>query len=236
VTDATGVLAANVTVDGTSTTTTSALNCTQTSVTQVDCTISIDTSGDLVIAATDNASNNATSSETGYIVDTVDPTAASCTFSPNPASTGITVTATCTGVETGGTVTIPNMVCGAELLGTVICTGVSENINDNPPITTVDPLGNTTNSPGVFDYDNGGPAVTINTLTDIDGLTDETNYSVTGTCSVGDGNVTVLMTGATPATQAVSCTVGGTWSALFDTTAITSGADVIIVNANQTDL
>lgn len=45
----------------------------QTSPTQVDCTISIDSSGDLTIHATDNSSNSDTDTETNYIVDTVDP-------------------------------------------------------------------------------------------------------------------------------------------------------------------
>jgi len=56
-----------------------------------------------------------------------------------------------------------------------------------------------------------------------------------GTCTIGDGDVTVLITGATPATQDVTCDASGDWTATFDTSAITGGTDVIIVDANQTD-
>jgi len=56
-----------------STLTASSLNCTQTSTTQVDCSISIDSSWDLVINALDSSSNLASDSETNYIIDTVAP-------------------------------------------------------------------------------------------------------------------------------------------------------------------
>ncbi|MFK8054216.1 MAG: beta strand repeat-containing protein, partial [Woeseiaceae bacterium] len=73
---------------------------------------------------------------------------AMCTFTPNPALLGDAVTATCTGVETGGTVTIPGMVCGAESGGSVVCNGTASNIGSNPDVTTTDPVGNTTTTQG----------------------------------------------------------------------------------------
>ena len=54
----------------------------------------------------------------------VDP--AACTFVPNPAFLGDAVTATCTGVEPGGSVSIPGMVCGAEAGGEVVCNGTGQ--------------------------------------------------------------------------------------------------------------
>lgn len=68
VTDDTGITAANVTVDSSSTVTASALSCTQTSDTQVDCTITIDGEGTLVIAATDDAGNATTESEEDFVI------------------------------------------------------------------------------------------------------------------------------------------------------------------------
>ena len=63
----------------------------------------------------------------------------------------------------------------------------------------------------------------------------EASYPVSGTCSAGDGDVTVGIAGATPASQAVACSGGGTWSASFDVSAIGDGSNVIDVNASQTD-
>ena len=69
VTDDTSISAVNVTVDAATTATTSNFNCRQVSAIQVSCTISIDTSGDLTIAASDDASNDSTQSESGYSIN-----------------------------------------------------------------------------------------------------------------------------------------------------------------------
>jgi hypothetical protein len=61
------------------------------------------------------------------------------------------------------------------------------------------------------------------------------SYTVSGTCTVGDGDVTVSIAGATPASQTASCSGSGAWSAIFDVSAIGDGASVIAVNASQTD-
>ena len=73
VTDDVAVNVADVTIDASSTVTASVLSCTQTSSTQVDCTISVDTSGDLVISADDTSANSGDDTETNYIVDTIAP-------------------------------------------------------------------------------------------------------------------------------------------------------------------
>ncbi len=77
---------------------------------------------------------------------TVDP--AACTFNPNPAYPTDAVTASCSGVEAGGSVTVPGMSCGTEVAGVVTCTGTAGDIGSSPDITTMDAVGNTTTSPG----------------------------------------------------------------------------------------
>ncbi|ARD45756.1 choice-of-anchor L domain-containing protein [Colwellia sp. PAMC 21821] len=78
------------------------------------------------------------------------------------------------------------------------------------------------------------PTVSINTLNDANAANAST-YAVSGSCSIGDGNVNVLIAGATPANQPVSCSPGGTWTATFDVSAIADGTNAIVVDANQTD-
>ncbi len=73
ITDAVGILSANVSIWSWSTTTSSNYNCTQTNISQVDCTIQIDSSWDLYISANDTAGNNSVVSQLWYIIDTVAP-------------------------------------------------------------------------------------------------------------------------------------------------------------------
>jgi len=148
---------------------------------------------------TGNATPQTASKDTGV-------TAASCVFSPDPANTGTTVTATCTGVETGGTVTIPGMTCGAEAGNTVTCTGPAENIGDNPTITTTDSGSNTTNSTGSFDLDDTLPVVVITAPTTLNNAAiTNTTIQVTDAGGITASNVTVA--GSTTATtSAYSCT------------------------------
>ena len=99
---------------------------------------------------------------TPVVLDTtVNP--AACVFAPNPAFLADDVTATCSGVETGGTVSIPGMMCGAESGGTVTCTGTASDIGSDPDVTTTDPTGNTVTATGTF---------TVNPDTDGDGVND----------------------------------------------------------------
>ncbi|MCZ8330245.1 MAG: hypothetical protein O9282_02920 [Flavobacterium sp.] len=49
------------------------MNCTQTNATRVDCTISIDSNGTLVVNAIDSDGTSTNTSETNYIIDTVFP-------------------------------------------------------------------------------------------------------------------------------------------------------------------
>jgi len=73
VTDDVWVNVADISIDASSTANASALVCAQTSATIVDCTISVDTSGDLVISALDTTANSWSDTELNYIVDTIPP-------------------------------------------------------------------------------------------------------------------------------------------------------------------
>jgi PGF-pre-PGF domain-containing protein len=68
ITDAVGINATNVTVNESTTAVYADFTTVQTSATQVDCTISITSSGDLLIDAHDNTGNANSSTETGYII------------------------------------------------------------------------------------------------------------------------------------------------------------------------
>jgi hypothetical protein len=64
------------------------------------------------------------------------------------------------------------------------------------------------------------------------------SYPVSGTCTDGDGDVTVAITGAgtPPPNQTVPCTTGtGTWAATFDVSSISDGVNALTINASQTD-
>ena len=78
------------------------------------------------------------------------------------------------------------------------------------------------------------PVVAI-TSTATANIVNATAYPVDGTCTVGDGNVTVAIAGAAPASQSVLCNGLGNWSASFDVIAIVDGNNVISVDAKQTD-
>lgn len=74
VTDNQAVNTNNVLLDGSSTADYDLFNCVQTSVSQVDCILDITGTGDLVVVVSDDAGYYATSTETGYQVDSTAPT------------------------------------------------------------------------------------------------------------------------------------------------------------------
>ena len=65
--------ASAVTIDSTTTAGTANFYCTQTSIKQVDCTITITSSGNIVIRAIDGANKTAIKAENGYVIDTESP-------------------------------------------------------------------------------------------------------------------------------------------------------------------
>lgn len=77
------------------------------------------------------------------------------------------------------------------------------------------------------------PAVRINAVA-IANPSNQSVYPVTGSCSMGDGDVTVAITGATPASVPVTCDSSGNWSTNFDVSALMSSNN-FTVTASQTD-
>lgn len=141
---------------------------------------------------TESIANGGDSDEndaTPIVLDTtVSP--ASCTFTPNPAFLSDSVTAACTGVESGGSVTIDGMTCGAESSGTVNCSGLASDIGDNPDVTTTDAVSNSVTEAGNFTIDPDTDGDGVNDVdepgdTDGDGIADAFESSLTD--SDGDG-------------------------------------------------
>ena len=99
-----------------------------------------------------------------------------------------------------------------------------------------DLVGNDNNAatPAVAVFDIIAPFVIITNATVVNAA-NAANYTVGGDCDNGDGDVTVSIAGATPASQNdITCTAGS-WSAIFDVTAISDGLNALTVNASQTD-
>ena len=111
----TALTASNVTLDGATTAGFSNFSCAQTSSAQVDCTIDITSSGDLVIAATDDLGNSGTSSQTGYVIDTTAPVIV-ITAPTHTSSTAITDTTIQVTDDLG--ITASNVSVGASTAGT----------------------------------------------------------------------------------------------------------------------
>ncbi len=87
-------------------------------------------------------------------------------------------------------------------------------IDTTPPVVTIDPA----------------PAANSSTAA---------VYSISGTCTIGDGNVAVVVTGAgTPSVlinQSVICNGAGIWALAVDVSGIDDGLNVININAVQQD-
>jgi type IV secretory pathway VirB9-like protein len=97
-----------------------------------------------------------------------------------------------------------------------------------------DSAGNTGNATLVeADKDTAAPAVAT-TSAPVANAANSATYPVSGTCTTGDGNVTVSIVGVAPS-QSVACSTGAWGPANFDVSGITDGTNVIDVNASQTD-
>ncbi|MEZ5472076.1 MAG: Ig-like domain-containing protein [Marinicella sp.] len=154
--------------------------------------------GDEVATVTD-AAGNTNNADAFFTVDDTPPAAPVCTVTPDPAMTGATVTATCTGVETGATLTIPGYSCGVESNNEVICTGTVgvDNVDGDEVATVTDAAGNTNNADAFFTVDDTPPAAPVCTVTPDPAMTGAT---VTATC-------TGVETGATLTIPGYSCGV-----------------------------
>ncbi|VAW53596.1 internalin, putative [hydrothermal vent metagenome] len=89
-------------------------------------------------------------------------------------------------------------------------------------------------------FDNTPPDVVVTSAPDIN-IANQPAYSVSGTCTVGDGNVSVSLSFGSaflPSTE--SCSATGTWSSTFDLSSYDSSTDtsptfMVTVRGSQTD-
>ena len=105
-------------------------------------------------------------------------------------------------------------------------------------VTSTDNAGNTANDVTIDELtiDTTPPVVSINTAPAANSSS-AGSYTVSGICSVGDGNVSVVITGV-PGVLLVdspTCNGAGIWSSLFDVSGINDGVDAITINATQQD-
>jgi len=125
-----------------------------------------------------NGGNSSENDPTEFTLDlTVDGVA--CSFSPNPAFPDDEVVASCIGVEPGGSVDIPGMVCEEENGGDLSCTGTASDIGSNPVYTFSDANGNEDSAIGDLivlpdtDADGIPDFIEAGSDTDGDGLSDD---------------------------------------------------------------
>jgi len=153
------------------------------------------------------------------------PNTPDCATTPSPAEDGTAVTMTCSGVETGHTLTTPGMTCGSASGGVVTCTGTvgSGGLTDsNEPVTVTDPTGlmNSSATTGLI-IDNTPPAGP-GTLTG-PGNTNNPDEDIVGSCGADAANGTVNVT-TTPANG---------FSVLYDTpVTLDSNGDFVITDPN----
>lgn len=166
----------------------------------------------------DPAGNISIPSTVSLTVDTSGPATPTCTTTPTPANNGTSVTTTCTNVEIGATLTIPNMSCtpNPATTTTVVCTGIigygSGSIQtNNDAVTVIDGAGNT-NASGTtgLTIDNEAPnppTITTPVIGELVGL----NPTVTGVCEAGS-TVSIASADLTPNPNTAACSGAGTYS------------------------
>ena len=152
--------------------------------------------------------NGNSSLPTQVTVDSQAPNAPVCTVTPDPANTGTALTATCTGVETDATVTIPGYSCGMEASNEVICTATAgQNGVDGDEVATItDIVGNSNTADAFFTLDDTPPAVPVCTVTPDPA---NTGTALTATCTGVETDATVTIPGyvcGTEANNEVVCT------------------------------
>ncbi len=103
-------------------------------------------------------------------------------------------------------------------------------------VTSTDAAGNSSSdtTSNELVVDTTAPTVTI-TSAPIANSSNASNYPVGGSCTNGDGDVTVSIAGSTPSPQALSCT-NGVWNTNFDVSSIADGSNALAINVSQTDI
>lgn len=212
-------------------------------------TFNPNTNGANAVTATviDSAGNSSTDTTTDeLVIDTVPPAVPTVepmlTNEPAPTITGTAEPGSSNTIVFGGaTYTV---VANGAGVWTLVTADAEPDLGNFEPdvngvnevsITSSDAAGNTTDdaSSNEITIDTTAPAVSISTAPTANAAT-AIDYEVGGSCEVAEGDVTVSIAGATPASQIVSCT-SGTWSAAFDVSAVADGDDVLQIDASQTD-
>jgi hypothetical protein len=199
-----------------------------------------DNTYDVGVTSTDGAGNSSTDATTNeLVIDSAAPATPTVTSQTTNDSTP-TVSGT---AEAASTV---DVVINGVTYSTTATGGGTWSIT----LPAVDALGDNTYDVGVTSTDGAGNSSTDATTNELSidttppvvaigsapaaNMANAASYPVSGTCTDGDGNVAVDVTGATPVSQSVSCASGG-WSATFDVSAITDGNNAVAVAASQTD-
>ncbi|MEE2671910.1 MAG: hypothetical protein VYA54_09375 [Bdellovibrionota bacterium] len=157
---------------------------------------------------------------------------------------------TCTSGDGNISYTIHSPGGGSDVTGSTACSGSAwsvsaidlSGLSDHATITfdasQTDVALNTGNASQVSALkDTNDPIVTINAVSTIN-ISNESNYSISGTCTVGDGNVTYTIhspSGGSDVSGNVICNVGGVWSATSLNLAGLNDDLLISFNASQTD-
>lgn len=126
------------------------------------------------------------------VVDTTPPAIPACTASP--ATTSGATTVTCTGTESGATLTIPGLSCSptpADATGTVLCTGTI--LTSYPTLTIVDPSGNTATGTVTATLDTTAPVITLSGSSTIT-LVKNTSYTDAGATCTDNVDTTCIVT------------------------------------------
>ncbi|QTH63079.1 choice-of-anchor L domain-containing protein [Psychrosphaera ytuae] len=202
-------------------------------------TIAVDAAQTDAANNTGNATQQTASKDTAAPVVTTDTPPVATQANQNT----YTVTGTCTTSDGSVTVSIPGatpastvVACSAgNWSATFDVSAIADNTNAiSVNASQTDSFSNTGNATTQqANKDATAPVVTINSLSNAN-IANSNSYPLSGSCSSGDGNVTVTVAGATPSSQSVACS-GGSWSASTDVSALSDGANVIAANASQTD-
>jgi len=183
------------------------------------------------------------------IMDTVIPTIALATIAVDNVinafedDTAISVTGTTSGVEDGqvvsllvGTLSYSAIVSSNEWTVLISAADASTLPATQTVTASVNDVANNAAVPAtlVLVHDAILPVVTIDSAPQITAL-NESAYPITGTCSVGDGDVTIDTSPGAPASQTVACSASGEWSAVIDMSSVADGTAVSTLNASQTD-
>lgn len=207
----------------------------------VTCVINnVSSTGSVTVNATDSVTGAIGQNSQSYVIDitapVIDITAPTKLNNASITDTTITITddvallAADVTVSGSTTATTSNFSCTQTNATRVDCT-IHIDASGNLVIAVADKAGNTaTKTEAAYVIDTTAPVVTIGSLPVVN-VSNQSSYVVSGTCTNGDGVVTVAINGVD---HTASCS-GGSWSVTVDLSALPDGATALTVSASQTD-